>query len=165
MAHAPFLIDLRTLPPEGKDISGTVPASFFALLPTDDVQATSPLVYELHVQVDGKDLLVHGELDASFSLTCGRCVEVYPHRVHLPFYHAEIELEGENSTMDLTDDVREDILLALPSYPRCEDGNVETRECPARGRFQSESDDETPPLPPAQDPAVWDVLDKLQKNS
>ena len=163
MAHSPLFIDLRTLPAEGKDLCGELPASFFALDPADSIQATTPLRYDLHVELDGKDLIVTGELEATFSLTCGRCVEPFLERVHLPYYQAELEMEGDNSTMDLTEAVREDILLTLPSYPRCEDGNVEARECPAQGRFQSESDELTPETPPQQDRAVWDVLDQLQK--
>jgi uncharacterized metal-binding protein YceD (DUF177 family) len=164
MAHHPFLIDLRTLPPEGKDLSGTETAAFFGLEPGGEVVPQSPLRYELHVERDGKDLVVTGELEASFSLECGRCLERFDERVHLEHYQTELELDDDKPTMDLTEAVREDILLTLPSYPRCENGNVNLRECPAQGRFQSESDDETPVQPEGQGRAVWGVLDDLQKN-
>ncbi len=29
------------------------------------------------------------------------------------------------------------MLLALPTFPRCETGNVTPRQCPAEGRFES----------------------------
>ena len=35
----------------------------------------------LQVEPDGRDVLVHGRLGASMSLTCGRCVETFPGRV------------------------------------------------------------------------------------
>ena len=163
MAHHPLQIDLRSLPVEGIDISGSLPASFFGLKPDDTVQATGPLAYELHLERDDQDLIVYGTLEAPFALTCGRCVESFPYQVSMESYQTELEIPSDTSTMDLTEALREDMLLALPSYPRCEDGNVESRECPAQGRFQSESDDDAPSQPEGQGQAVWDVLDKLPK--
>jgi uncharacterized protein len=162
MSHGPLTIDLRSLSSEGKDLAGTLPPAFFGLPAEDTVQATSPLRYQLHVEKDDGDLLIHGELEADFSLLCGRCAETFPHRVQLLDYATELEI-GEGLTMDLTECVREDMLLTLPSYPRCEDGNVQSRECPAQGRFQSASDDGASSESPKQDRAVWEVLDQLQK--
>lgn len=162
MSHGPLVIDLRSLSSDGKDLVGSLPPSFFSLPEEDTVQATGPLNYQLHIEKDGSDLLISGELEADFSLQCGRCAESFPHRVHLDQYATELEI-GEGLTMDLTECVREDMLLALPSYPRCEDGNVQPRECPAQGRFQSASDDGASAEPPKQDRAVWEVLDQLQK--
>ena len=163
MTHKPFRIDLNKLPSDGKDIEGTLPPAFFDLQTTDVIKATEPLNYQLHVERDGKDLLLLGELSAGFELECGRCLQKFAYRTEMPHYHAEIPIESEDATIDLTDALREDILVALPSYPRCEDGNVEPRVCPAEGRFEvtaaAESDE-----PAGQDTGVWDVLDKL-KNS
>lgn len=164
MPHGPLFLDLRFLPAEGKDLEGTLPPSFFDLSKDDSIQAVSPLRYTLHVERDDGDLLVSGELEATFSLICGRCVEPFQERVHLPHYATELEI-ANSLTMDLTDSIREDILLALPSYPRCEDGNVQPRECPAQGRFQSASEHDAPDEAPKQDRAVWEVLDQLQKKS
>lgn len=162
MSHGPLVIELRSLPAEGKDLAGSLPPSFFGLAESDTIQAISPLRFSLHVEKDDGDLLVSGELEATFSLQCGRCTESFPHRIHLTDYATELEI-GEGLTIDLTEALREDMLLALPSYPRCEDGNVQPRECPAQGRFQSASDDGASDQPPRQDRAVWEVLDQLQK--
>ncbi len=157
--HRPFQIDLRSLPDDGRDVSGQESASFFALDEKDLVQAVSPLKYDLHVQRDGGDIVVTGRLEAVFSLECGRCLERYEHRVELPDYSAEIEI-AKDTTINLTDTIREDTLVALPSYPRCEDGNVRPRQCPAEGRFE-------PGLETAggepQDAGtgVWEALNKL----
>lgn len=64
--------------------------------------------------------------------------------------------------MDLTEMIREDILLTLPNFPRCEDGNVEPRDCPAQGKFDpaelaAEADEA-----PGGDRGVWNALDKLK---
>jgi uncharacterized protein len=157
--HRPFHIDLRSLPDGGKDIQGTEPASFFGLAEGDAAQAISPLTYELHIERDGGEILVTGRLEASFRLECGRCLEPFEIRLVLDTYSAEIPIE-KDMTINLTDTVREDTLVALPSYPRCEDGNVHSRPCPAEGKFEPAP--ETAPVETENaGPGVWDALNKL----
>ena len=157
--HRPFFIDLRSLPDGGKDISGQEIPAFFALEPTDFIQAVSPLKYDLHVERDGKDLLVTGCLDATFSLECGACMERFDYRVKLDDYASEVEI-AKDETINLTDTIREDTLLALPSYPRCDAGNVQPRQCPAEGRFEPALET-APDEPQSAGPGVWEALNKL----
>eukprot|EP01031_Cornospumella_fuschlensis_P006564 gene6564-8164_t len=141
----PFQFDIRNIPEEGKHIAGTLPASFFQLPESEALKAASPMNYELTILRDGKDIIVTGQLGATFELQCGRCLDTFPLAVDLAEYQAEIPIEKE-TTMDLTELIREDILLALPNFPRCEDGNVEPRDCPAEGKFDpaelAEADEE-----------------------
>jgi uncharacterized protein len=162
MPNSPFKIDVRSLPSEGLQLEGTIPASFFALDKADDIQAVSPLNFSLLVTTDDKDLLVRGDLSADFSLVCGRCAERFDYAMELIDYDLDLPIEGEGSIIDLTEAIRDDILVALPPYPRCEDGNIEPRECPAHGRFDSVPA-ALPDEPATSDPAVWNVLDQLQK--
>ena len=157
--HRPFFIDLRSLPDGGKDISGQEIPAFFALDPKDSIQAVSPLKYDLHVERDGKELLISGSLDATFSLECGACMERFDYRVELPDYASEVEI-AKDDTINLTDTIREDTLLALPSYPRCEAGNVQPRQCPAEGRFEQVLET-APDEPQSAGPGVWEALNKL----
>lgn len=157
----PFQFDIRSLPVEGKQLTGTLPATFFGLADTDNVKAESPLTYDLNIVRDDKDIIVTGSLDATFSLECGRCLERFQQRVELAEYQAEVEIEKETTTMDLTDLIREDILLTLPNFPRCEDGNVDPRDCPAEGRFDK-TDDSDVPEDPGADRGVWNALDHLK---
>lgn len=159
----PFHIDARHLPADGTQISGTLPGSFFSLAETDPVKVESPLAYDLHVLQDGDDLVISGSLEAEFSLECGRCLERFRQRVGLLDYQAELPLEKEGIT-DLTDLVREDILLTLPNFPRCEDGNVEPRDCPAEGRFDTAESLPAVSETPGNGGGVWDALDQIQKN-
>jgi uncharacterized protein len=157
----PFQVDPRSLPHDGRYIEGSVIAAFFKLAPADPVQAVSPMTYSLDIVRDDKDIIVTGDLAATFSLECGRCTERFQHRLHLPHYSLEMPVEN-NQTMDLTDAIREDILLALPSYPRCEDGNITPRACPAEGRFEHDDHHDGDAEPQNGDRGVWDALDKLQ---
>jgi uncharacterized metal-binding protein YceD (DUF177 family) len=163
MSHNPFRVDLKNLPDGGKDIHGTLPASFFALDPKDTIKATGPLTYELKIERDDNDLIVSGSMDAEFELECVRCLGHFRYKADFPDFISDEPITDEDATMDLTDLVREDILVALPSYPRCEDGNVEPRECPAEGRFDTTADPDAEE-PAAQATAVWDALDQLKKS-
>jgi len=156
----PFQIDLRHLPPDGKQLEGTLPESFLGLPETDTAKVESPVTYDLLVMRDGENLAVTGSLMAEFSLECGRCLERYRHRVDMPEYVAEVPIEKEGM-MDLTDVVREDILLALPSFPRCEDGNVDLRVCPAEGRFDI-TDSPVISETPGAERGAWSALDQLK---
>jgi uncharacterized protein len=157
--HRPFFIDLRSLPEIGKDLIGQELPAFFALEASDPIQATSPLNYDLHIERDGSDLLITGRLEATFSLECGACLERFDYHVELADYQSEIEI-AKDETINLTDTVREDTLLALPSYPRCEDGNVRPHQCPAEGRFEPVLET-APDEPQSAGPGVWEALNKL----
>lgn len=158
---SPLQIDLRSLPGEGRHLAGDLPTSFFQLADKDPVQVLAPLHYDLHVVRDDDDLNVSGILKAVFSLECGRCLQRFPFKVELENYTAEAPVENDD-TIDLTDLIREDIILALPSYPCCEDGNIEPRECPAEGQFTTAADTGAEEQSDGGRGA-WDALDQLKQ--
>ena len=163
-------IDPKNLPPDGLHLQGELPPGVFELSPEDIVRPISPLSFDLTVikmdsegdddKEDEECLLVTGQIAASFDLECGRCTERFQQRVAFEKYAQEIPLENE-STPDLTTWLREDILLALPTYPRCETGNVTPRQCPAEGRFDSPSELSEDEAAQAQDRKTWEALDQL----
>jgi len=156
-----LLIDLKRLPEDGLSLEGQLPVSTFDLDTADSAKAISPLSYSLMVQKDDEGLILTGDMSATFELQCGRCAESFPLRVELSPYVQDIELEND-SPFDLTSTLREDILLALPNYPRCEAGNVSPRECPAEGRFENHQE----PLPEESGQPggnVWEALDQFKQ--
>ena len=153
-------VDPRNLPEEGIHLEGTLPASVFALSEADAVHAVSPLSYSLDVTRDEKDLFVTGTIGATFDVECGRCGERFQFRQEEPGYVLDVPLENEDA-IDLTTWLREDILLALPTYPRCETGNVTPRRCPAEGRFEPAPESSGDEPHEETDATVWEALDKL----
>jgi uncharacterized metal-binding protein YceD (DUF177 family) len=146
---------------EGRPFVGTLPVSLLAIRETDPIRPTGPIEYNLRATRDDDDLLISGSLRAPFSLDCVRCLQPIDYLVEIDDYQIEIPIENDQ-IIDLTEGLREDILLTLPSYPRCEDGNVIPRDCSAEGQFEPDSEHE-PDQPPAESKtAAWDVLDKLK---
>lgn len=159
---ARLVIDPRNIPLEGRHLLGSLHAGeFFALAPNDPVRPMGLVEYDLHANRDDNDLIVTGSLRARFSLECVRCLESFEHLAILEPYRLEIPIENDQ-IIDLTEVIREDILLSLPSYPRCEDGNVSPRECSAEGRFEPGSPEPLDETPTESPTGVWDALDELK---
>jgi uncharacterized metal-binding protein YceD (DUF177 family) len=116
-------------------------------------QACSPLRYELDAGLSGGGLFVTGRLDLCVRMRCVACLDEFETRLSVGGVALQKELDGRES-VDLTQEVREDIHLALPAHPRCDaDGS---KICPAR--FSQAPADASPP--PGDAP--WNVLDGLK---
>ncbi|MFN0128384.1 MAG: YceD family protein [Verrucomicrobiales bacterium] len=159
-----LIIPLADLPIEGLDYAGALPASVFDLEPGGPRPLT-PLRYRLHVVRDGERLRAQGEISADFSFDCVRCLESFSDRTTLDGYQVEENIPPKSPSVDLTDRIREDILLALPGHPRCEEGSLHPRVCPASKVFLQASD-YSPEHPddnstPSHSRNVWGALDQL----
>lgn len=156
---SPFRLDPRAIPGNGMHLQGQTQPGFFGLPEGGEVIEGGPLHYDLRLDPDGSEVVVSGHLDTQFSLECGRCLERFPFEVEIPAWH-HVAQPKDDQMIDLTDQVREDILLALPSYPRCEHGNIDQRDCPAEGQFEKVEPvtfDETG----SSKQTAWDTLDDL----
>ena len=149
------------LPVDVLDLCGEV--AFEALDLHEDALVTflSPLRFALRAEPVEDGVLVRGRLEAEVQRVCDRCLE--PARILLKVdpacYHYE---QVVGAQVDLTDAVREDILLAFPQTwvcradcrglcPRCGcNRNESTCGCPAEEPDEGDEDDDT-----------WGALDDL----
>jgi len=159
-------IDLREVPESGLRLTGEVPRDVFDV-GDPHLRPASALLYDCELSITGETLLVVGDFEAAFELECARCGTPFVYRLQLSGHTIQEELENR-AILDLTNTLREDILLALPAYPHCDEG-PDARPCPAAERFESE--DHYIPLtaegqePPASRGNVWDALNALRKES
>ena len=157
-----FIVDLTTLPEEGKEFSGELPQEIFGL-PEGDAQAVGPLEYDVRVQRFESELLITGELSAPFEFTCVRTLHPFIQTIRLD--QAAISLEiGKDSEMDVTDALREEILVNFPIDPRCEEGDV-PQKCEIDPRYLSvdkPAEDELSTPPRAEGDDRWSALDILK---
>lgn len=158
------LIHLNDLPPEGRNYSGELRTDLFGLSGPYDPVFTPPFKYDVTVRLEDGDIIVEGEVEAQFEVQCSRCPQRLPWRVSLNPY-LTCEERDKDDTLDLTAQLREDTLLALPGYPRCEESNVAPRPCSREGGFAPESDYVPLNGEETEDPGrrddVWGALDKL----
>jgi|SRR5687768_8575815 len=127
--------DLRRLEQKGR-------LAIDAALPTDAVlwehtgiEPAEPLLVRLGLQPAGKDVIVRGTLSGAAQLSCRRCLKdvaiPIEEEVAWFFRHGVSEIEAQTEEvyalpargeeLDLTDAVREHLMLAVPQFALCEE--------------------------------------------
>lgn len=156
-------IHLRQIPEDGMHLETEESADFLALPEGDHVRPVGPVRSSLDVGTSGDSLWATGELAVDLELHCVRCLEPFVYPLHVPDLALQIELPT-TETVDLTPELREDILLALPAHPHC-DWSGE-RVCPGGVEARAETTglasgtDDRPQMPSA-----WEKLDQLRMPS
>ena len=139
------------IPVDGLHIEGQDPAS---ILDLDDpsVRPLGPVRWALDIGLSDGGLFATGRLAVDLEMECVACLRKFTYLLRVEDFATQIDLTGPE-TVDLTEQVREDILLALPPYPHC-DWNGDVCKGAARKVTQSPGDSHT-----------WDELDKLKFKS
>jgi len=154
-------VHINQIPTEGLLLEGEE-SSRMLDLHDESIQPAGDIHYALDVGLSEGGLFATGKLAVDLDMECVACLERFRYPLRISDFACQIELTGRE-TVDLTEAVREDILLALPPHPHC-DWNGE-RVCQgALSRFKSEAARET--LSETQEtgstPDVWGALDQLK---
>ncbi len=157
-----FQFQVTLLPDAGMDYSGSLPVHALDIEDAPAIQFPYELVYDLNVSRLTEDILVKGTLTFKARCECARCLEWTDQEFQVPNACYFLE-KVDADVVDLTEEVREDILLALPLRSVCGDGcrglcpacggnrNRGECRCPQDGEAESSSGEENP----------WSVLDGL----
>ena len=111
-----LIIDASRIDPAGEELSGEVAA---VDLDEEFVKPFGGVRYRLTAQVVGTELLVRGHLEQDFDLVCSRCGKDFDDTIKVDDFLQSYEISENVSEVDLTVDVRESMILALPTYPVC----------------------------------------------
>ena len=155
-----LIISTVDFPEEGRRLRGELDGALFDI-DSDALRSTGPLSYELDVQLYETELLVQGRVSAPFSLRCDRCLAYFDYTVELPALALSYEVKGKLSA-DITEDLREELILALPAYPKCELSGLECEINDILGDFRLDKnpDSGVDSATPSGE-SVWDALDGL----
>jgi len=138
-----LVIDASRVAPEGDSLEGEVEC---VDLDEELVKSFGGVRYALSAQVFGSELLVRGRIEQDFDLVCCRCGKDFDDTVKVDDFTASFEIPEGSPEVDVTDELRQSIILALPSYPVCDEN------CPGVERkAEMPSDDR------------WGALDSLRK--
>lgn len=135
-------IDVSRLAPEGEVLEGEADV---VDLDEEFVKPFGGVRYRLMAQLFGTELLVKGSLEQDFDLVCSRCGKEFDTTVEVSDFVTSVEVGENTETVDLTDEARESIILALPNYPLCDEA------CPGI--------EQTAAAPEGDD--RWQALEKL----
>lgn len=130
---------------EGLELSGTLDDSIYGF-EDEFLKPFAGLRYELGVLHVGSELLVRGRIEQDFEAVCSRCGEDFDFTVKIPDFAASFEINEKTEFVELTTELRECILLTLPTYPVCRE------DCPGIEKKEEKAPD-----------SRWDALDDLKK--
>ena len=113
-----LVVDVSRLDPEGETLEGEVDC-----IDLDEafVKPFGGVRYRLDLQVFGTELLVRGRLEQDFDLVCSRCGKDFDTTIKVEDYTISYEVDEKSPEVDLTEDLRESIILNLPTYPVCDE--------------------------------------------
>ena len=114
-------INLRNLPAEGRSFEGEEPAAILDVV-DPGLKFEWPIHYRFHVTLTGHELVALGRLWTQVGIACVRCLKETMLPVEVPTFVVHLEVAANQDFADLTANLREDILLALPQKPLCQPG-------------------------------------------
>lgn len=148
-------VNIHQIPLDGLDFEAVISVESLEIEDLKRAKKATPVVCDLHASLVEKKLIVRGEASMVVTCNCDRClVET---EVLVDTEDICIVVENTPDIVDLTKDIREDILLAFPQLFLCksdckglcfscgQDLNKDQCHC------GEQADEDSP----------WDTLDKL----
>lgn len=153
----PLIVDVARLG-AAEQLRGETDRSALDLGKTDGlIEPAGGMRYDLRVERLGQELLVRGRVAQSLACLCSRCGEAFEFEAREGDYAAIYPIETGNEFVDLTPEIREAIILALPGYPVCRP--TCRGLCPVCGRNLNRG--RCTCKPGAAGQGQWDALDQL----
>ncbi len=155
------VIDLPTLPEDGESFSGQLGGEIFDL-PGDEATPVGSLEYDLWAQRFGNELLLTGTISVPFRFKCVVTLNDFIQTISLDSAAISLEI-GNSSQLDVTEALREEVLLAFPANPRCDEGD-DPQTCEIDSRYLSvDKPDESgiSPVPRTEGDDRWSALNDL----
>ena len=111
-------INVKNIPDDGETLQGAAPSTIMDFA-DPVVTFDHDVEYRVHVQIQNNAVLVAGTLATPVTLHCSRCLKSFQHSITVKEFVVHRELQGEDF-VDLTDNLREDIILELPQRALCQ---------------------------------------------
>lgn len=128
-----LVVDVERLDDGGERLEGEIPVEQLDLDPGDPLfRPRSGLRYALDVRMLDGVLFARGSVSQDFECTCVRCGDDFAWTAEDCEAEAVVEDAGGETFIDLTDSLRECIILCFPSNPVCREDCKGV--CPRCGR-------------------------------
>ncbi len=150
-------IETTQIGENGYSVSGEEPGELLELDRDPVARSAGPIRYELVVEQAGQELVVRGQVEAPLELRCSRCAQFFSTTARVSSFLHAYEWAEHPEILDVSADVREDLLLEIPGFPLCYDGCKGL--CAQCGQNLNEG--RCGCVPPEKGPSPWSALDKL----
>ena len=147
---------INRIPVEGMQLKGSLPAASFTLRDGDHFTIQNDLEYDLTANLVQQQLLITGSAKLKISCICDRCLGKFDLGVNVSDICHYID-DFKEDIVDISDHIREDILLTVPMKLICKEDCMGL--CESCGQNLNIKGCSCEPLGP--EPSVWDKLDGL----
>jgi len=107
------------IPEEGSNYEGVEPGSIMQVEEERFVKNPGDVHYALYAQRVSDELVVRGTLDVRLDVQCARCSEFFSTTVGVSDFLRAYPAPDGTDSVDITGDLREEILLHVPAFPVC----------------------------------------------
>ncbi|HMO50776.1 MAG TPA: hypothetical protein PKE26_08490 [Kiritimatiellia bacterium] len=150
-----MIIEIPKVPPEGATYTAELPPEILELENDKFAHADGPVRCDFFIYPVSHELIVKGTVEAPVRLLCGRCGGFFSTIIQVSSFLRAYPISEGMEKLDISEDIREDVVIEIPSYPRCAWDGAGT--CPFSGVNLDELTlNETPP---PDNP--WGALDRL----
>lgn len=112
-------IEIARLSPDGSVFKGEHPASILELEDDPLIRAEKPINYDLTARQVSHEIIVQGRIWIELEVKCSRCGDFFSTTVADSSFLCAYEVGPGQDILDITDDIREDVLLLIPAFPVC----------------------------------------------
>jgi len=116
-----LLVNMRRLAEGGEWFEGELHPLALDVGEDDFLRIAGPIRHRVHVMLAGEELLARGRVAQRLGCVCGRCAVDFELDAEDPEFFASYPNDDALDFLDLTPELREAILLSLPSYPVCKE--------------------------------------------
>lgn len=151
------------IPEEGLPISGKLKPTYFNLSDDDSIRITGEVTYELTIYAFEEVIVLSGYVEGACDLQCVTCLDYFSYDAIFDQWNSEVDIEDGEVKFDPRESLRDEILLALPTVPHC-DELMDNRKCPKVSLLEKFEHDEQPFEPeasPEEKEDIWGALDQL----
>jgi uncharacterized metal-binding protein YceD (DUF177 family) len=110
------------IPEEGSHYEGEDPGAIMGLDGEQFVKVAGDVRYSLYAQHVSDELVVSGTLEVDLELMCSRCADFFSTTVVDSDFLRAYPASEDIDSVDITEDMREDLLLCVPAFPVCSEG-------------------------------------------
>jgi uncharacterized protein len=117
-----MIINVTNIPEQGLKIKAGEPGEILGLSEADGFVAAGAVDCDLYVQVVDGVLIVRGTVEVPVKARCARCTQFFSTTVtDSGFLRDFPDVQGVEE-VDITEDLREAVMLSLPHSPLCDEG-------------------------------------------